>query len=307
MQHYASFVKFEQQDLAFGDSLHLGPATDILAILRWVLEGLPSHEIGPNTTFQPGTIDRQSALAGGGSCGISATNFAELRADIGHPWRAKQSEAFRDEFLRDLLLYPLIAKRKTSSYAEWVTPCTRMSIGEQAGFYPAAVGYNDFNLYMPAASLSTKSEWTAFVKLTRAQPMITLTNTPKPSPSKTRATGVFVSAPGGLAPAFELQPPAVPPISKLAAINLVDAPANHFQFDLSGYGTSTSAPQTPPRKIKPEAEVIDLCTPSTPAMISLLDPSTPSQLAKEEIIDLSLLGNVMQALLILGSGLWAEW
>ncbi|KAJ7110883.1 hypothetical protein C8R44DRAFT_544532, partial [Mycena epipterygia] len=98
--HYSAFVKFRLQDIDFGDSMHLPAAKDILPILRWVLSGLPSHSATPNTQIRAGTIDRQSTMAGCGSCGIAATNFAELRANIGtRPWRAKQSEDFRDEFL----------------------------------------------------------------------------------------------------------------------------------------------------------------------------------------------------------------
>ncbi|KAJ7498370.1 hypothetical protein B0H11DRAFT_1666187, partial [Mycena galericulata] len=136
--------------LQYGDSLHLPAARDILPILRWVLDGLPTHEILGDSRMRAGVIDRQSTMAACGSCGIAATNFAELRADLGDlRWRAKDSLDFRDEFLRDLLLYHLIAKSKTSSYSQWVEPCSRLAIGERPGFEPAAVGYNDFNLYMP--------------------------------------------------------------------------------------------------------------------------------------------------------------
>ncbi|KAJ6453879.1 hypothetical protein C8R47DRAFT_242718, partial [Mycena vitilis] len=154
-EHYAALVKVSLQDIELGDSLHQGPAEDIFIMLRWVLAGLATHEIGPNTQIRPGAIDRQSALAGGGSCGIAGTNFVEVRANIGvEPWRAKRSEAFRDEMLRDLLLFHLIAKRKTSSFGTWVVPCTLASVGEKISFDPAGVGYNDFNLYMPAENVS---------------------------------------------------------------------------------------------------------------------------------------------------------
>lgn len=113
--HYSSFVKFCLRDIELGDSLHLPAANDIFRILQWVLAGLLNHEMEPETRIRAGPIDRQSTMAGCGSCGIAATNFVELRADLGvRPWRAKQSEAFRDEFLRDLILYHLISKRKTS-------------------------------------------------------------------------------------------------------------------------------------------------------------------------------------------------
>ncbi|KAJ6453871.1 hypothetical protein C8R47DRAFT_939222, partial [Mycena vitilis] len=152
-EHYAALVKVSLQDIELGDSLHQGPAEDIFIMLRWVLAGLATHEIGPNTQIRPGAIDRQSALAGGGSCGIAGTNFVEVRANIGvEPWRAKRSEAFRDEMLRDLLLFHLIAKRKT--FGTWVVPCTLASVGEKISFDPAGVGYNDFNLYMPAENVS---------------------------------------------------------------------------------------------------------------------------------------------------------
>lgn len=84
-----------------------------------------------------------------------------------------------------------------------------------------------------------------------------------PSPSEVpRISGASTSA---LAPAFELQAPTVPPISKLASMNLDSGPATHFDFDLSAYGDSMSLPKTPPYATK--LEVIDLCTPTGPALI----------------------------------------
>ncbi|KAF8188519.1 hypothetical protein K438DRAFT_1594204 [Mycena galopus ATCC 62051] len=137
-------------ELAYGDSLHLPAARDILPILRWAFSGLPGFEPSPSQThITPGLIDRQQALAGGGSCGIAATNFIECRAGLGLPrWRAAQSAEFRNIFLRDLLLYHLIARKKTSSYTDWVTPCSLNVNGEVPGLTDEAVGYNDFNLDM---------------------------------------------------------------------------------------------------------------------------------------------------------------
>ncbi|KAJ7435178.1 hypothetical protein FB451DRAFT_1464446, partial [Mycena latifolia] len=255
-EHYASFTKFRLEDVYLGDSLHLPASRDILPILQWVLAGLATHEINPNNRIRDGIIDRQSTMAGCGSCGIAATNFVELMGDFGaRRWRAKESEAFRDEFMRELLLYHLVAKRRTSPWSDWVVPCSRLSIGEQPGFEPAAVGYNDFNLYMPAANHPV-FDW--IVELD-AQPVITFENIPSVSPSKMN-TASAPHAPA-LAPSFELQAPSIPPISQLAAMNLDKGKKEIIDptIDLC----------TPPRLAIKE-EVIDLSFSPSPLLISPL-------------------------------------
>ncbi|KAJ7222742.1 hypothetical protein B0H12DRAFT_963129, partial [Mycena haematopus] len=135
--------------LELGDSLHLPAVRDILLILRWAFAGLGHFAPSPEQDhIQPGLIDRQRTLAGGGSCGIASSNFIEIRSGLGIPrWRAAQSAQFRDMFLQDILLYHLLARRKTTTYSDWVTPCTRVSNGEVSSFIPEiGVGYNDFNL-----------------------------------------------------------------------------------------------------------------------------------------------------------------
>ncbi|KAJ7713987.1 hypothetical protein B0H16DRAFT_1246677, partial [Mycena metata] len=104
--HYASICHIYIAELEHGDSLHLPATPDILPILRWVFAGL-QYAPSPNQTYiRPGVIDRQSTLAGGGSCGIASTNFIESRVGLGIPrWRAAQSAEFRDVFLQEVLLY----------------------------------------------------------------------------------------------------------------------------------------------------------------------------------------------------------
>ncbi|KAJ7159313.1 hypothetical protein C8R43DRAFT_849756, partial [Mycena crocata] len=239
--HYSSFVKFRLDDIEFGDSLHLPAAQDILRILRWVLADLSSHEPGPQTEIRSGSIDRQSTMAGCGSCGIAATNFVAVRTELGvRQWRAKESETFRDEVLRDLILYHLISKRKTSSFADWVIPCTRLSNGEWAGFEPAAVGYNDFNMYMPAANHPI-FDWLIELK---AQPVVA-TNTPNPRPT-----------------------PTTPPPIKSEFIDLCTPSTS----------ASVSPPlrtSTPPPRLATKQEIIDLSlSPMFNPNISPLRPST---------------------------------
>ncbi|KAK7016636.1 hypothetical protein R3P38DRAFT_3202877 [Favolaschia claudopus] len=92
-------------------------------------------------------MDVLGTYSGGGSCGIAATNFVELRAGLPIPrWQAEQSSLFRDLILQDLLLYHLIARGKTTTYSDWVVPCTHILNGEVSLFTDVAVGYNDFNL-----------------------------------------------------------------------------------------------------------------------------------------------------------------
>ncbi|KAJ6572375.1 hypothetical protein DFH09DRAFT_864691, partial [Mycena vulgaris] len=60
--------------------------------------------------IQAGKIDKQTAMAGGGSCGIASTNFVETRAIPGtRRWHASDSAQHRDIFLQELLLYHLLA------------------------------------------------------------------------------------------------------------------------------------------------------------------------------------------------------
>ncbi|KAJ6524882.1 hypothetical protein DFH09DRAFT_885407, partial [Mycena vulgaris] len=97
-------------DLEHGDSLHLPLASDLLPILRWVFSGLSGDEIDSRSHAKTAVVDHQSSMAGGGSCGIASTNFVEARAGIvPSRWLAKQSAEFRDELLRDLILYHLLA------------------------------------------------------------------------------------------------------------------------------------------------------------------------------------------------------
>ncbi|KAK6971450.1 hypothetical protein R3P38DRAFT_3242423 [Favolaschia claudopus] len=121
-------------------------APDLLPILRWAFSGL--NRFAPplqQQSIQSGLMDVQGTYSGGGSCGIAATNFVELRAGLPIPrWQAEQSSLFRDLILQDLLLYHLIARGKTTTYSDWVVPCTHN--GEVSLFTDVAVGYNDFNL-----------------------------------------------------------------------------------------------------------------------------------------------------------------
>ncbi|KAJ7876322.1 hypothetical protein B0H14DRAFT_3436646 [Mycena olivaceomarginata] len=138
--------------LEHGDTLHLPAASDILPILRWVFTGLPGFEPPSAQTYiSPGLIDRQTTLAGGGSCGLGATNFIQFCMGLGLPrWHASRATEFRDQFLRDLLLYHFISRLKTTSYYEWVMPCTLQTSDEVPGIttFDEAIGYADLNLDM---------------------------------------------------------------------------------------------------------------------------------------------------------------
>jgi hypothetical protein len=115
--HYSAIFKLSIADLEHGDSLHLPAAPDILRILRWAFAGLRHYEPAQNLVhIKPGLIDRQTTLAGGGSCGIAAMNFIEFRVGLGAPrWRSTESTKFRDAFLRELLLYHLLAREKKTA------------------------------------------------------------------------------------------------------------------------------------------------------------------------------------------------
>ncbi|KAJ6572488.1 hypothetical protein DFH09DRAFT_916572, partial [Mycena vulgaris] len=115
--HYCALVKMRIDDLEHGDSLHLPAHRDLLPILRWAFAGLQDFAPRPlQDHITPGVIDRQRTLAGEGSCGIAAVNFVEFRVDMDIPrWMSDQSAEFRDFMLQNMLLYHLIARRKTTA------------------------------------------------------------------------------------------------------------------------------------------------------------------------------------------------
>ncbi|KAJ7834228.1 hypothetical protein B0H14DRAFT_2591010 [Mycena olivaceomarginata] len=68
--HFSAVCKVFLAELE-GDSLHLPTAPDILPIFRWAFNGLGHFAPPPEQVhIQPGHIDRQRTLAGGGSCGV---------------------------------------------------------------------------------------------------------------------------------------------------------------------------------------------------------------------------------------------
>ncbi|KAJ6591958.1 hypothetical protein B0H10DRAFT_1731124, partial [Mycena sp. CBHHK59/15] len=141
--------KCSLDELEHGDSMHLPAAQDLLTIFRWAFAGLRGFEPMPQQThIKPGLVDRQTTLAGGGSCGIVSTNFIEIRVGLDTPrWSSKQSAQFRDVILQEVLLFHLLARRKMTTYSDWVTPCARLANGEAPSFIPdIGIGYNDFNL-----------------------------------------------------------------------------------------------------------------------------------------------------------------
>ncbi|KAJ7916705.1 hypothetical protein B0H13DRAFT_2447578 [Mycena leptocephala] len=223
-------------DLEHGDSLHLPAPPDLLLLLRWAFAGLPGFEPPPSQThITPGLIDRQTTLGGPGSCGIASTNFIEFRVGLGNPrWMADQSAQFRDLYLQDLVLYHLIARRKMTMYQDWVTPCTLVSNGEVPGFLPdLGIGYNDFNLDMPASNLEHPIfDW---VVARANQPRI-FSEATTCSASVARDSASLPSS----APSISVRPPAnpVPPITQLAEVNL-DHNFDFSTFDFDGISSTT--------------------------------------------------------------------
>ncbi|KAJ7163676.1 hypothetical protein C8R46DRAFT_901901 [Mycena filopes] len=159
--HYSGVNLVHLHELEHGDSLHLRIMPDLIPVLQWAFMDL--HGFTPAGGVRTGLVDRQKTVAGGGSCGIAATNFVEHRAGLGIPrWHAAQSAQFRDKFLRDIILYHVIARAKPTvgllhstrslilmlpqSFLDWVYPCRLVANGEVPVF-TANVGYRDFNLY----------------------------------------------------------------------------------------------------------------------------------------------------------------
>ncbi|KAJ7823054.1 hypothetical protein B0H14DRAFT_2283695, partial [Mycena olivaceomarginata] len=97
--------------LELGDSLHLPAMLDILPILCWASNGPGQFAPPPEQVhIQPGHIDYQRTLAGGGSCTVASCNFVETSVGLPIPrWQAIESAKFCNMFLQDILLYYLLA------------------------------------------------------------------------------------------------------------------------------------------------------------------------------------------------------
>ncbi|KAF7354194.1 hypothetical protein MVEN_01107100 [Mycena venus] len=306
--HYCALVKMRIDDLEHGDSLHLPAPHDLLRILRWAFAGL--HDFAPRSSqdhISAGVIDRQRSLAGEGSCGIAAVNFVEFRVDMGIPrWMSDQSEEFRDFMLQDMLLYHLIARRKTTTYSDWVTPCVLTSNGEVPGFTAhLAVGYSDFNLDMP---LTTTMDHPVFdwVVARSKQPQIL----PKPIVASARpeAPSTTLSSP------IKLDLPARNPVPSIT--RLAEFPSDHT-FDFSAFvsgpksasapsrplpllerpallSTASAPPHLPPpppqskaRNVHDQgADIIIIPDSPSPTLPSPSPPRTPPPKVKEEVLDL---------------------
>jgi hypothetical protein len=109
--HYAAYYRTSRGIMEHGDSMHQPPPADTLDILNWVLEGIQDES---PVRIKTGAIARQGSLRGDGSCAIAAHNFVHCHADpTVLPWDGSASQHFRDNILRDLLLYDSIASNQT--------------------------------------------------------------------------------------------------------------------------------------------------------------------------------------------------
>ncbi|KAJ6452558.1 hypothetical protein C8R47DRAFT_998072, partial [Mycena vitilis] len=309
--HYSAIYKFFLTDLELGDSMHLPAASDVLPILRWALADLGLFTPPAAQTFiKRGLIDRQNTLAGGGSCGVAALNFIETRIDPSVPrWLAKDSALFRDKFLQDILLYHLLARRKTTTYYDWVSPCTRAAVGEVPGLMPdigLAIGYNDFNLHMPSRNAQHPIyEWS--VAILQQPPIFPLENIPETAPPFTLGAPFALLGEAAHVPpihklssmsldsAFDFPSDfgtgAAPAVSratsplfshkKPAPIEVPDTPPARPSSSSYSKSAPIEIPDTPPPKTPPQIkqEVIDLVTPNH------IDLSTPPRLATKQDIE----------------------
>ncbi|KAK7057078.1 hypothetical protein R3P38DRAFT_2598331, partial [Favolaschia claudopus] len=303
--HYSAIVKIRLDELEHGDSLHLPAQSDLLPILRWVFAGLGAFDPGNSQAhIKPGLIDRQRSLAGEGSCGIAALNFIAFRTGMQTPrWMADESLRFRDELLHALLRYHLIARQKSTTFSDWVVLCALKGEDAEVAFpieaLGVAVGYSDFNLYALAVNMSHPIfDWAIAVQ----QQHPPHNGDPFAAPTVSSGTNA------------DLQPPIilnslpqpkklVPPLHGLTEIVLEAGYDYSSMFPLPEFGPGEakstdiveipdSPPKTPPRRIKSESELIDLCSPD---VIDLCTPprhiarTPPPRLAtQKDIVDLGL-------------------
>ncbi|KAJ6485399.1 hypothetical protein C8R47DRAFT_938823, partial [Mycena vitilis] len=275
-EHYSGLYKLRIDELEHGDSMHHPAARDLLRILRWALAGLPGFEPPAGQThITAGLVDRQTTSSGEGSCGIAAFNFVDFRIGMGTPrWMAAQSAQFRDLFLQDMLLYHLIARRRTTTYSDWVTPCDLASNGEIAGFITdVAVGYRDYNLDRPSTNVCLFHLFPSKI-LTRSAhvhvpPLSQLAGFASDYPFD------FSGMDFGVLPLPPPSPSPPPPFTVHAGSEIIELP------DSPSPPPPPPPPRTPPRIKQEASEVLDLCSPD------VIDLCTPPRLAtKQEVIEL---------------------
>ncbi|KAJ6522750.1 hypothetical protein B0H19DRAFT_1277240 [Mycena capillaripes] len=306
--HYGAIYKLKLVDLENGDSLHLPAAQDTLPILRWAFAGLGDFEPPPSQSYiQPGLMDRQSTMAGGGSCGIASTNFVEFRLGLDSPrWRASQSADFRDLFLQEIILYHLLARRKTTAYTDWVIPCTLVENGEVPMLIGnAAVGYRDYNLHMLSHTFEHPIfDWCGAIgeqpaifekeTLSVSNPSTSLPSATCGKPTVSASAGLSNHSggqPPSLTAAFELGArTTVPPISELKEISLDSGFHIYSNFSTPSAHNLQNPP--PSSASKNDAAIIifpDTPPPRAAVVVNLADsplPKTPPRLVKQELIDI---------------------
>ncbi|KAF7293814.1 hypothetical protein HMN09_01177200 [Mycena chlorophos] len=271
--HYSATCKSLEESFNFGDSLHRDPPSDMLPILRWVFAGLEYFAPRPGQTrIATGTIDRQSSKHGHGSCGPAALNYIEMSLGLqgSKRWKANKATAFRNSLLQHLLVYHLVAKKKTSKYFEWVEPCS--SDKHQDTVPPDAeigTGWNDFNVHR----LRKNSDHPIFAwfDAMESQPTISGTSTvhhptvpsaPLAAPPLHQLETMSLDSPIVLESAFELKkadvidipdspkiPSRIDPIIDLTADSpLKPAPVKREVIEI--LDSSPIRPTTPPRGMK---------------------------------------------------------
>jgi hypothetical protein len=92
--HYVSYIYKKSLQLFHNDSLGHPPAPNVLFVFSWLLDSL---DLPIPTRIQSGTISKQIASVGYGSCGIAAHNLIKADADD-------------DKALRELIIFHLTAK-----------------------------------------------------------------------------------------------------------------------------------------------------------------------------------------------------
>lgn len=104
--HYAAY-RYDMMTLDHGDSLDGGPMDIALSAINAVLAGSAFSSL---TAVHKGTISQQGFWSL--SCGIAAFNFVEAWIDPSVPhWENSSSDAFREQYLADLLRYHFIAQK----------------------------------------------------------------------------------------------------------------------------------------------------------------------------------------------------
>ncbi|RDX40188.1 hypothetical protein OH76DRAFT_1490493 [Lentinus brumalis] len=230
--HYVAYIYDGSPVLSHGDSMGGEPHREVLEVLSWLLEGLPYSR---PTAFTSVEVPRQRWDAGSGSCAVAAYNFVVSRVDARIPyWQPEFSQDFRNDLLRDFILYHFCASHAETHHMDWTEHCVpgdKLQVAtalEGLPGFPTApsasdswadfCGFEDFNLSRPSRTHPVR----AFLHKKATLPSL-LPADPKPAPLLP-SPEIHVAFPSLARPVSGLSKQQFPLISQLETVKFEDLP-----------------------------------------------------------------------------------